>query len=64
MNNDDLDNAQKSLESRGLCDIKFFFTSAVSSTPNSDVTKEIAYVLNTYERGDRVPLALFGDSTR
>lgn len=64
MNNVDLDKAQKSLEARGLCDIKFFFTGGVSSTPNSDVTNEIAYVLNTYERGDRVPLEPFGDSAK
>lgn len=56
-----LDVAQAALDSRGLRDVKFFFSLDVQSKPNSDVAKEVAYVLNTYERGDRVKMEPFGD---
>ena len=58
----DLDTVQRELDKLGVCDIKIFFTGAVSSTPNSDVTRDVAYLLSTYLRGDYVPLPLFGDS--
>lgn len=61
MSTDVLDVAQASLDARGLRDVKFFFSLDVQSKSNSDVAKEVAYVLNTYERGDYVPMQSFGD---
>lgn len=50
------------LASRGVCDVKFFFSLDAQAKPNSDVEREAAYVLETYLRGDRSPMALFGDA--
>ena len=57
----DLADVQRELESRGMRDVKFSFTSDVKSMPNSDVTNEVAFVLGTYLRGDFVPFKPFGD---
>jgi len=47
-----LDVVQSTLDQRGLLDVKFFFGLDVRCKPSSDVAKEVAYVLSTYERGD------------
>lgn len=60
MNTNVLDVAQSALDRRGLRDVKFFFGLDVRSKPSSDVAKEVAYVLETYERGDFVSLPMTG----
>lgn len=55
-----LDTVQSGLDKRGLRDVKFFFGLDVRCKPSSNVAKEVAYVLETSERGDRVPLSLAG----
>lgn len=64
MNSNTLGSAQSALDARGLRDVKFFFSLDVQSKTNSDVAKEVAYVLNTYERGDRLQMEPFGDLTK
>ena len=58
-----LQEVQTKLNNRGLKDVKLFFSLNVSSKANTNVLKEVAYVLNTYERGDFVAMEPFGDST-
>jgi hypothetical protein len=55
-----LEVAQSTLDMRGLRDVKFFFGLDVRCKPSSTVAKEVAYVLETYERGDFGPLSLAG----
>lgn len=60
----DLECVQQKLNDLGVCDVKFFFTSAVRSMPTSDVTQDIALLLSTYLDKYRVPLELFGDTNK
>jgi hypothetical protein len=56
-----LQEVQSTLASRGLQDVKFFFSLDVQARPNSEVERDVAYVLDTYLRGDCVPMAAIGD---
>lgn len=57
----ELEVVQSTLDQRGLRDVKFFFSLDVQAKKNSDVVREVAYVLNTYLRGDRILMPLLGD---
>lgn len=56
-----LEVVQSTLDTRGLQDVKFFFSLDVQAKPNSDVERDVAYVLDTYLRGDRAPMQAIGD---
>ena len=57
-----MDAVQKRLNDLGVRDIKFFFTPSVKTMPNSQVKREVAFILNTYLDGYRTPFGLLGDT--
>jgi hypothetical protein len=58
-----LQNVQATLEQRGVQDVKFFFNFDLPSRANSDVKTDVAYLLESYERGDSSAMPKFGDGS-
>jgi hypothetical protein len=61
MKTSDLAGVQAELQKLGVKDVKFFFNLDVKSRPNSDVKSDVAYLLDTYLRGDVVEMHAIGD---
>lgn len=57
-----LHEVQTKLEERGVLDVKFFFNGDMLARSNSDVKTDVAYLLESYERGDHTVMPRFGDS--